>query len=218
MKVSVVVPTFNRAHLVGRCLGALPPDIEVVVVDDGSTDATGQRVREVSHPDLHYLRKENGGPASARNLGIRRATGDAIAFTDDDCVPAEGWVRSLAGRLDREEMDVAGVGGRVLPLRDGWVGRYSTFHRILETPSSGSYLVTANALYRREVLEKVGGFDESIRQPGGEDPDLSFRVAKMGYRFVYEPSAVVRHDYRESMVDFAQTLYRYGKGCSHVLL
>jgi glycosyltransferase involved in cell wall biosynthesis len=216
--VSVVIPTYNRAASLERCLRALPEDVEVVIVDDGSTDSTGSVPARVRHPRLRYLRKENGGPASARNLGIRNSSGSLVAFTDDDCLPSPGWARSLATRLHQEPSDVAGVGGRVLPLRRGLIGRYSTFHRILEPPSSCSYLVTANCIYRREALERVGGFDESIRRPGGEDPDLAFRVRAHGYRLVFEPTAVVRHEYRENPFDFVRTFYRYGRGCANVVV
>jgi glycosyltransferase involved in cell wall biosynthesis len=215
--VSVVIPTYNRAASLERCLRALPDDIEVVVVDDGSTDSTRFVPARVRHPRLRYLRKENGGPASARNIGICNSSGASVAFTDDDCLPSPSWVRALATRLHQEPPDVAGVGGRVLPLRRGLVARYSTFHCILEPPPSCSYLVTANCIYRREALEKVGGFDESIRRPGGEDPELAFRVRAHGYRLVFEPTAVVRHEYRENPFDFVRTFYRYGRGCANVV-
>ena len=215
--LSVVIPTYNRASSLERCLRALPADVEAIVVDDGSADGTSTVPGRVGHPLLHYVRKENSGPASARNLGARVARGDILAFTDDDCVPALGWAQALAERLAREPNSVGGVGGRVLPLGSGLVSRYSTFHRILEPPASCSYLVTANCAYRREAFEAAGGFDEAIRKPGGEDPDLAFRVRAKGYRLVHEPSAVVHHDYRENPLDFARTFYRYGKGCAHVV-
>ncbi len=215
--VTVVIPTFNRASSLERCIRALPSDVEVIVADDGSTDETALVSDRVSHPQLHFVRKGNGGPASARNLGIHHAHGDVVAFTDDDCVPAPRWPHQLAERLRSEPATVGGVGGAVLPLKDGWISRYSTFHRILEAPPSISYLVTANCAYRRAVLNMVGGFDETIRTPGGEDPELAFRVRKAGYTLVHEASAVVHHDYRESLLDFAKTFYRYGRGCARVV-
>lgn len=215
--MSVVIPTFNRVAPLVRCIRALPTDVEIVVVDDGSSDGTAQIAGRVSHPNMCIVSKENGGPASSRNLGIRHAHGDVVAFTDDDCVPAPGWPHRLAERLRSEPTAVGGVGGTVLPLKDGWISRYSTFHHILEAPPSRSYLVTANCAYRREVLNLVGGFDETIKHPGGEDPELSFRVRKAGYTLAHEASAVVHHDYRESLTDFAKTFYRYGKGCARVV-
>lgn len=217
LEVSIVVPTFNRGRELMRTLWSLPKDVEIVVIDDGSTDDTGERVRALNRPRLKYVQKRNGGPASARNLGIARATGSIIAFTDDDCEPVDGWPQALVERLDAEDPQVAGVGGRVLPMREGLISRYYAFHRILEPPQSCSYLVTANCAYRKSVLTRVGGFNESLTAPGGEDPELSFRIRKLGFRFAFEPAAVVRHNFRESWPDFAVTFYRYGRGCSSVV-
>ncbi len=216
-RVSVVIPTYNRARPLERCLRALPAGVEIVVVDDGSTDRTAEISRRFPHDGLRYARKENGGPASARNLGASIASGDILLFTDDDCVPAPDWAQALTDRLTREPAVVGGVGGRVLPLGSGTISRYFTFHRILEPPDSCSYLVTANCAYRRSAFEAAGGFDESIQTPGGEDPDLAFRIRSRGYRLAFESSAVVHHDYRENPLDFARTFYRYGKGCAHVV-
>ncbi|MDG6950121.1 MAG: glycosyltransferase [Nitrososphaerota archaeon] len=215
--ITVIVPTYNRADSLLRCVSRMPEDIELIVVDDGSTDHTPASMSRCKHPRLKYVRKVNGGPASARNEGVSHSHGEILIFTDDDCVPGDRWVHNLATWLLDEPPTTGGVGGRVLPLGRGWVSRYSTFHRVLEPPSSCSYLVTANCAYRRRVLLQVGGFDETIRFPGDEDPELSFRVRKAGYDLVYEPSAIVVHDYREGLLDFARTFYRYGKGCAHVM-
>lgn len=217
VSVSVVIPTYNRRDCLVRCVSSLPYDVQVVVVDDGSTDGTEQARGQLDHPNLLYVRQTNKGPASARNLGIKEASGGYIAFTDDDCVPAAGWPWPLVEAISDGGEEVAGVGGRVLPLRRGLFADYYTFHRILEPPRSCSYLVTANCLYSRKVLEEVGGFDERIRAAGGEDPTLSAKVRDRGYRLVYEPTAVVRHDYREGLIDFVRTFYRYGRGCAHVM-
>ena len=217
MRVSVIVPTFNRKRSLLRCISHMPPDVEVIVVDDGSLDGTASALARMAHPHLLYVRQVNGGPASARNTGIGLASGDYIAFTDDDCVPVEPWPWPLVERLERESTEVAGVGGRVQPLHEGLFSRYYTFHRILEPPTSCSYLVTANCAYRRDVLVSVGGFDTGIRHPGGEDPGLSIKMRAAGYRLVFEPRAVVLHDYRESLKDFVRTFYRYGRGCAYVM-
>ena len=217
VSVSVVVPTYNRRDSLLRCVGSISHDVQVVVVDDGSTDGTEQALKELGLPNLVYLRQTNKGPASARNLGIKETSGDYVAFTDDDCVPAAGWPWPLLEAISAGDEEVAGVGGRVLPLRTGLFAAYYTFHRILEPPRSCSYLVTANCLYTRKALEEVGGFDERIRGPGGEDPALSAKVRDKGHRLAYAPTAIVRHDYREGLIDFVRTFYRYGRGCAHVV-
>ena len=213
MDVSIVIPTFNRQRSLVRCLSRLPADVEVIVVDDGSCDGTSEAVSKIDHPKLTYLRQEHSGPAAARNYGLSVATSRYVAFTDDDCIPTPSWPWPLIRRLDQEGTDVAGVGGRVLPLRYDIVSRYYTYHRILEPPNSCSYPVTANCAYRRELVQIAGGFDNSIRHAGGEDPALSFAVRSRGHQLIFDPSAVVIHDFREGLFDFIKTFYRYGKGC-----
>lgn len=216
-RVSVVVPTYNRWRALLRCLESLPDDVEKIVIDDGSTDRTRTLLSELKSSNLICKSQVNQGPAAARNQGIVLASGDIVAFTDDDCVPRPGWPWPLADRLSARSPEVAGVGGRVLPLRDSLVARYSTFHGILDPPPSCAYLVTANCAYRRAALVSVRGFDERIGEPGGEDPELSARLRRLGYRFEYEPNAIVMHEYRTGLWEFARTFHRYGKGCAHVL-
>jgi GT2 family glycosyltransferase len=161
--------------------------------------------------------ERNGGPARARNRGIALATREWIAFTDDDCEPEPDWLVALATRTNEVPAEVAGIGGRVLPASPGLIADYMTLHRILEPPPSCSYLVTSNCIYRRQVLLDVGGFNENVRRPGGEDPGLSFAVRQAGHLLEFCPEAVVRHHYRESVIDFLQTFYRYGRGCRVVM-
>ena len=218
-QVSVVVPTRNRAPLLEVCLGALRSQagvsFEVIVIDDGSTDGT-QWVASAG-ADVSLRNERSTGPAGARNRGIRAATGAFVAFTDDDCVPRPNWLRTLVERLAASPPEVVGVGGRVVPAAGGWVAAYMTQHRILEPPESLEYLVTANCAFRRDALVEVGGFDESVREAGGEDPGLSHALRKAGYRFCYEPGAIVEHHYRKGFREFVRTFYRYGKGCRVVL-
>ncbi|MBI2867718.1 MAG: glycosyltransferase [Chloroflexi bacterium] len=212
-----MIPTFNRKQALLRNLAHLPADVEVIVVDDGSTDGTREALTRLIHPHRTYIKQSNQGPATARNKGVEVASGDYVAFTDDDCVPVEPWPWPLVQRLEQEDALVAGVGGQVQPLQNGVFSRYYTFHRILEPPPSCSYLVTANCVYRREALLAVGGFDAGMKHPGGEDPDLSFRIRSKGYQLVFEQSGVVLHEYRQGFRDFVRTFYRYGKGCGYVM-
>jgi mycofactocin glycosyltransferase len=217
MEATVVIPTFNRKSALVRCLLNVPGETPTIVVDDGSTDGTREAVLRLKRQNVRYVRQDNAGPAAARNTGVGLAKTDAVAFTDSDCIPAAGWLAALLEHLASAPERVAGVGGRVLADGDGWVGRYATFHRLLDPPPSCSYLVTANCCYRRLVVLEAGGFDSTIRHPGGEDPGLSLNVRRLGYRLEYEPRAVVYHDYRENVFDFARTFFRYGEGCAIVM-
>lgn len=205
----MVIPTKDRHIQLARCRAALQAQgVQPFVVDDGSSPAV----------DGAQLRNPRArGPAAARNQGWRATRTPYVAFTDDDCVPQPGWLRALVEALDQAPEDVAGVGGAVQPHRRGLISDYMTLHRILEPPESLAYLVTANCVFRRSALEAVGGFDERVPTPGGEDPGLCFALRRLGFRFAFAPIAVVRHEYRESVRDFLKTFYRYGRGCHLVL-
>jgi glycosyltransferase involved in cell wall biosynthesis len=94
----------------------LRPEIPVIVVDDGSQVPAADALGDLEHFSLRIARKPNGGPASPRNLGVALARTSLLAFTDDDCVPEGRWPESLERCLAESPPEVAGVGGRVLPL------------------------------------------------------------------------------------------------------
>lgn len=220
--ISVVVPTCDRAERLERCLAAIGrarrrvrAPVEVVVVDDASSDGTravlahGRRSGLVDVVRGHGRRR---GPSAARNTGWRTATGALVAFTDDDVEVDPNWLDALATALREAPPDVAGVGGRVVPAATDLVSSYMTVHRVLEPPESLRYLVTANCMFRRAALERVDGFDEKVAAPGGEDWGVCLALGDAGYRFAYEARAVVTHHYRPGMRALLKTFYRYGKG------
>lgn len=221
-RVSVVVPTHNRSSSLARLLHSLQrlkmkEDFEVVVVDDCSTDDTSEIADRWCGQDwgfeASYLRlKSNGGPAIARNFGVRAALGEFVAFTDDDCVVHPEWLSNLKGKMESHSR-IVGVGGRVLPQRTDVISQYSSFYRILEPPPNLAYLVTANCAYSRDAMIKVGGFETDISKPGGEDVGLSFRLISEGYRFAFAEDAIVYHDFRNNLLDFVRTFRNYGEGC-----
>lgn len=202
LRASVVVPTYRRDDLLLRCLTALlrqdidPASYDIWVADDAASPDTRALVERLAagqaHPALHYLPVcDTQGPAAARNAGWRAAQGQIIAFTDDDCVPQPGWLRAgLAAFAD----DVAGVGGLiVMPLPED-----PTDYELNAAGLAGvNYeFVTANAFYRRDALEAVGGFDEQFELAWREDVDLFFTLAARGYRLERTSEAVVVHPIR----------------------
>lgn len=196
---SVVVATRNRAELLGRLLDALElqesEPFEVIVVDDASTDRTPamleERARTTTQFTLVSLHQEvNHGPAAARNRGWRAARAPVICLTDDDCIPQKRWVQthvaSIASGADL-------VQGRTIPVPDQR-GRSTPFSRSIQRERDGGFYETCNMSYRREVLERVGGFDEEFRLPFGEDTDLAWRAIDEGYGVVFNSLAEVHHE------------------------
>ena len=225
--VSIVVPTYNQSDKLRRLFESLEamegaPPFEVVIVNDCSPDDTERVVRDWTRQErvfpTEYLRLErNSGPATARNAGTEKARGSIVVYTDSDCRAERSWLRKLVRKLDPES-GVVGVGGAVWPLNpEGFFARYNTVNRILEPMDSLVYLITANCCFIRDRVLEVDGFDEDVRRPGGEDVGISIKMYQKGWRFAFDPEAVVLHDYREGLRDFYRTWKNYAHGCGYVI-
>jgi glycosyltransferase involved in cell wall biosynthesis len=208
--VSVVVPFHNADSSLPDLLNSLLHQdyfkgrFEIIFVDDGSStssvsDFIEAKSRE-SLIDLCVIRcKTIGGPARARNLGIRRSKGRIIAFTDADVVPRENWLSELV--LGFKDGSVGGVAGRVV----------TDFEKLISPLIIApiSEFVTCNIAYTREALLRCGMFDETFRVPYREDSDLAFRVLDLGYRVVIRDSAVVYHPVRRNTLGVFSKMLRY---------
>ena len=213
--VSVVVPVRNRPAQLEACLAALarldyPVDrLEVIVVDDASSDDTASRATAWSgRLPLRVLRlPERVGAAECRNRGAQVARGEILAFTDSDCLPHPSWLRELAPEFVRPS--VVAVGGAVVPADEtSWLDRYEAVESPLthgweparvQPRGAVPYLVTANMLVRRQALLAAGGF---ARIHPGEDVDLVWRLCARGGRVLYRPQGVVAHDHRDRLWPF----------------
>jgi GT2 family glycosyltransferase len=219
--VSVVVPTYNRSPELARLLRALERcevpagGAEFIVVDDGSTDDTQQTIGCSRLEGLVGVRQDNGGAASARNRGWRTARGELIVFTDDDCVPTERWLTEVVEAFAAD--DVAGLGAAVVPLVPGFLAEFVQAERLVGHGGDAAnvkYLVTANAAYRRSVLESVGGFDERFPGAAGEDTDLTMRVQEADLHLTLITTGTVAHDHRTSVRSLLETYYKHGRAWS----
>jgi GT2 family glycosyltransferase len=199
--ISVVVATYKRATLLPRLVEAIagqdvPGALEMIVVDDASPDETPSVLRELAqrYPNLRVVRQaDNAGPATARNVGWRQAAAPLVAFTDDDCVPQPGWAAGIIEGLRDADL----VQGSTLP-NPAQVANIGPFSRTLEVTSDSGFYQTCNMGYRRELLERVSGFDERFPDPAGEDTDLAWRSLAAGATARFLPAALVYHDIRPS--------------------
>jgi GT2 family glycosyltransferase len=199
MRVSVVVPTYRRPELLARCLAALArqqvaSEYEVVVADDSGGDEAARRVvkeAESAGVRFRYLPVTgNHGPAAARNAGWQAASGEIIAFTDDDCLPDSGWLAAgIAPFADEHVVAVTGQTSVPLPPRP------TDYERDAAGLERAEF-VTANCFVRRSVLESLGGFDESFPAAWREDSDLHFRLLDTGGQLVKASEAIVVHPVR----------------------
>jgi glycosyltransferase involved in cell wall biosynthesis len=195
--IAVVVPTHERAERLPRLVTALEQQdclepFEVVVVDDASRDRTWSQLQDLATSSQVPLRPirldQNSGPARARNVGWRSSSASIIAFTDDDCKPGPGWLSQLvAGFADADIVQGCTVPGADLEPN-------GAFTRTMSVASESGLFETCNIAYRRELLERLDGFDEAFRYPYGEDVELGWRAKVAGARTVFRATAVVEHD------------------------
>ncbi len=212
-----MIPTRDRPGPLGRLVAALAADadgLELVVVDDGSR-ARGPVAAAAGEARL--LRTPGLGPAAARNLGARSAGGEVVCFIDDDCEPAPGWARTLAGAAG--ESGVAA--GRTL-APPGAAAPVVASQAIVERltlasldPATGrlGFAPSCNLAVSREAVGRLP-FDESFPSAAGEDRDWSDRAAAAGLAAAYVPEAVVVHHQRLGPGAFARQQYRYGRGAT----
>lgn len=193
--VAVVVPTVDRVALLDRCLrglaaqGAGEFEVEVVVVHDGRPVVRELLTGWAPHLPLREVDAGVSGAATKRNAGWRAATAPWVAFTDDDCEPAPGWLAALRAAT----ADGAGVvAGPVRPHPDD-AGVTGPWARTVHCEEPGLY-PGCNLLVARAALERVGGFDAAL--PAGEDTDLAWRVIEDGWAAAWAPQAVVWHAVR----------------------
>jgi len=199
-RISVVIPAYQAAATVDRCLAALAGQTalaehyEVIVVDDGSTDGTSERVR--AHPGVCLLTQDRAGPAAARNRGIDRARGEIVLFTDADCEPAPDWIERMVAPFD--DPQVQGVKGVYRTRQRELVARfvqaeYEDKYDQMAHLVAIDFVDTYAAGYRRALLLASGGFDRTFPSASVEDQELSFRLARQGHKLVFAPAACVYH-------------------------
>jgi glycosyltransferase involved in cell wall biosynthesis len=220
MKVSIVIAAYNAEATLRECLDACAiqthPAHEVIVVDDGSTDATRTVFEQFKampgSGNALLLDQSNAGPAAARNRGAAAATGDILAFTDSDCIPAPGWLAQLlAGFVDDS---IAGVGGTY-----GIANPHSLLARMIHEEivmrhermgADVDFLGSFNVAYRKSFFDTVGGFDESFRAASGEDNDLAYRIQDHGGQLRFTRHAVVAHYHPQRLGPYLRTQCRHG--------
>jgi glycosyltransferase involved in cell wall biosynthesis/GT2 family glycosyltransferase len=174
---SVVVPSFERPEALRALFGALDRqtfrDFEVIVVDQ-SARALDPAALRPTFP-LHYVHRTERGATRARNVGIARATGEVVAFTDDDCLPEPRWLEAAHARL--RDGTLAGLEGAVASDRDDG----AAYRIVTNAAFAGFGFMTANLFVRRDVLDRIAGFDERFDDPHfREDTDLAWRALAHG--------------------------------------
>lgn len=239
---SIIVLTYNRKALLREGLESLAAlddpgiPIEIIVADDGSTDGTGDVVRELQarYPQIRYCPLEHGGIAAARNHGIRHAAGDFVAIVADDYLFPPDYARAVVTffakypdaqivrfRLVAAEQTFLSRACHIYHeaslkrrLADGW--EFSGFRRMWRRLHEPEDVTTEHGLeaaggsaYRREVFDRVGLFDESFQR--AEDSDFTMRLRAAGIPVHYNPHHEVRVRYESSLRAVLRTAHKSGR-------
>jgi GT2 family glycosyltransferase len=226
--ITVVVTTVDRPEPLGRCLdailgGELLPD-EIVVIDQGNTGACEHEVAQRSSVGvrLRYQQRPRRGLSAGRNAGAGLASGTIIVVTDDDCVPAPGWLLNLHRALSEPGAPDA-VTGPVFPLGPDAPGLYavssrgSTVRTEYSARPARPWVVGtgANFAITRAWFERAGGYDERLGAgsagKAAEDMDMFYRLLAAGGRIRYEPGAVIFHE-RQPLARRMASRHTYGFG------
>ena len=215
MEVSVVIPAYNASHTIRQAVRRSLDQaesglkIEVIVVDDGSTDDTAQIAESAG---ATVIRQDNKGPASARNRGWTSARGRIVCFTDADCIPARDWVINLLTGFS--DWQVGAMAGSYDIANEGsWLARWvhrEIIERHSRMPSSIRAFGSYNVAIPKYVLKATGGFDARYLKASSEDNDLSYRILKKGWLIAFLPQARVAHHHPERIGGYLKEQFRHG--------
>lgn len=215
MKIAIVVGVLNEERYISNLLDSLLSQTrmpnEIIIVDDGSTDKTAEIIKSFAEKNsvLKYIYQKNSGPAKARNTAWKNSTSDICVFTDGDCVPEKNWLENITKPFFNA--NIGAIGGsyktlntksilaRFIGLEIEW--RYRNIKK--EIQAHGTY----NLAVRKEILEEIGGLDESYPVPSGEDWDMTYKISKK-YNLLFVRDAVVGHYHPENFWNYLKNQSR----------
>lgn len=218
--ISVIVPAFNVASTLGACLDALLAQTmardayEIIVVDDGSTDAT-RAIAEAR--GVRVIAQPNAGAGAARNAGANAARGDIIVFLDADSIPDARWLEAMARPFN--DANIAGASGEKKTHQKNLWARfvqleYDFRYDRMAAHGAIDFVDSSTAAYRREIFLASGGFDTQLKE--AEDTDLSFRLAARGCQMTLVRDALVYHTHPTTLGDFLRRKFQYAIGRASV--
>ena len=216
-RISVVVCAYNEEDTIDECLTSLErltyPDFEIILVNDGSRDATSAIARQ--HPTVTVIDSANGGLSAARNIGLEHATGEIVAYTDGDVRVDPDWLTYLVQPFVTS--DVVGAGGpNVVPADDPPMAQCiarapGSPTQVLLDDRIAEHVPGCNMAFRRDALLAIGGFNP-IYLRAGDDVDICWRLQARGWKIGFAPSALVWHRHRSTIRAYWRQQVGYGEG------
>jgi len=214
--VSVVICAYNAERTMEACLKSLReldyPNYEVVIVDDGSRDATAEIAARF--PEFRLIRQPNKGLSVARNVGMQAARGEIVAYTDSDCVVDPHWLTFMAGAMTANGFDGCG-GPNYAPHEAGRIEACVSASpgapcQVLTAEDRAEHLAGCNMVFRKTVLQRIGGFDPQFTA-AGDDVDICWRALEAGFVLGFCPAAFVWHFRRNTVKAYYNQQRGYGK-------
>ena len=214
--ISVIIPAYNSEKTIVNTIEALikqnypKKNYEILVVDDGSTDATRNVVKKIKK--VRLIKQNHNGPAAARNLGAKKSRGDILLFTDADCIPDKNWIKEMT--MPFKNSNIVGVSGTYKTLnKNKFMARFVGYeieqrHERMKKHKFIDFIGTFSAAYRKKIFFKFGGFDTRFKTSSGEDPELSYRIDKAGLKMVFQPKAIVFHPHPDSLWKYLKQKYQ----------
>jgi GT2 family glycosyltransferase len=232
MKISVVIPAYNAAGSITACLISLFKQslmpFEIIVVNNNSTDNTKDLVLQILNDQndisVCCLDENRQGPSYARNCGANKAGGDIVAFIDADCIADSSWLARLSESF--ESSDIGAVAGSIIGFdKETTIGKFHALFTMKDLSESRMFhefdlvsggFPTANLSIRKQVLEAIGGFDETL-PIYSEDYDLCARIYKAGLGIYYNKEVKVFHKHRQNLRSTWRQSYGFGTGHAALL-
>lgn len=217
-QVAIIIPVWNGQAVLGRCLDALARQTlarnayQIIVVDNGSDDATREIARR--YPGVDLLEETRPGSYVARNIGIERVRAPITAFTDADCEPASDWLEQILRAADANPGFGVLAGkielfDEIAPEREVF-GDYERLFSFPQNHAARGNCATANWASETALLRQLGGFDAALKSGG--DRQMALRIREAGAPLVYVPAMVVRHPVRASRADLVRKRQRLSGG------
>ncbi len=226
-KASIIIPTHNRGEKLVETIESIEKndfpkkDFEIIIVNDASPDNTNKIVAKFKkrYSNIIYIKnKENKGPAGARNRGIKKAKGELIFFTDDDCLVPANWIKDY-WKFFRANPEVYGAGGILQAKQKNWISKIEGIKDKMlgisyKTQKIGGQEIktgfTNNCVYRKKAFKEVGYFSERFSIPAGEDLEFNQRVAAK-HKVAFVP-IVVLHNHRYDLDYLLDLVWKQGAG------
>ena len=217
-KISIIIPTYNGEATLRKCLGSVLnqnfKDYEVVIVNNNSNDKTKNIILEFQRIDnrIKYIFEPHKGRGKARNAGIRESKGKIIVMTDSDCLVPKNWIKNIIKPIISDKEDI------VQGNEEDLIGNYWTkmqqkancrfFSERVYNTHYINHVDTKNFAIKKEVLEKVGFFDNTLKN--FEDFDLKVRLKKKGYKIYFFKSLKVKHHHRDNFLSLVKRRFNQG--------